>query len=288
MKTEICEKNGIGFIVGQAHYCRLLIVGWIAVLSMFHYLTAYSENGEYRKVLTDGKMWKANLRRPSFSKVKTYFTVTIAGDTTVYDLNAKKLLVEYIEYYYLDGLENPPRISKGYFYDVAAEQNGVVWCHNINNEFVKAMDVKLNLGDKFEIQFNKPDSLGVSQVTHIDYCDTPLGRLKRIFLNESEWWIGGHQVFVEGVGFLSDCYTQIYTDDASEIWVTECYDNGQLIFSEKDFMISVIGVDEISDNPKQNIKYDPCQVTYDIFGNVIQNPIPRTVVIQNGKKFIVP
>lgn len=116
-----------------------------------------------------------------------------------------------------------------------------------------------------------------------------MGKLKRIYYNDSQDWYIYPHVAVEGLGFFIDMFPRKDTT-LLLVKVTECYEDGQLNFSEKDFMINQTGIDDKLDTScrQTNVKYDPSQEGCDLSGNVIHTPISNIIVIQNGSKLVVP
>lgn len=256
----------------------LLPVGIIATLLASVTTVPVSAEG-YLPVLEDGREWvygdSLRSSRPG-PAIDEWHHEMIAGDTVIDNFLWKKLTgYTYLKYPDIT-LENP---FCGYYY----ENDGILYysfdnsgnaCYNPDN---KHLDMNLKVGDEFGLGVViKVDSIKVRGVVR-----------KRISLNDCKP-IEDEVFFVEGIGASSDAYVD-YTGGYE--WGQARYllyvkdKNGNVIFTQADFRApsyTSSGIEAIESDAVEDHRI------FDLYGRPVSHPIPGTIYIRNGRKFVQP
>lgn len=257
----------------------LLPVGIIAMLLASVTTVPVSAEG-YLPMLEDGREWvygdSLRSSRP-IPQIRSWFHKTIASDTVIENALWKKLS-GYTYFKYLDRTLDDPFC--GYYY----ENDGILYytfdnsgkaCFNPDN---KHLDMNLNVGDEFGLGVViKVDSIKVRGVVR-----------KRISLNDCKP-IEDEVFFVEGIGASSNAYkkgaSEGYEGGHPKYLLYVKDKDGNVIFTQADFRapsysssgIEAVESDAVTDNR-----------IFDLYGHPVSHPIPGTIYIRNGKKFVQP
>lgn len=225
---------------------------------------------EYIPMLSEGKSWtciNGHMQNSSDTenKANAKYIITVEGDTIVDGKEMAKIVWRY---------------NDGHVYSYAAyEENGKLYSY-----FKKYGDEKETLMLMYDMNWNVGDETLQGKVTTVDEIEVKGIKRKRIIVGEGEY----ATYIVEGIGADWFWYfSGVAPDHSSDKYMycqymTECYDNGSLIFTQADFVTEpTTAINSIKTNLHK------CQQTiYDISGKPISIPSRGTVYIQNCKKKI--
>lgn len=294
MKTEIIEKNGMGImgeiklnankgnkrnmITNKYGMCRS---AWkIRSLMLFFFtllasVSVLAKEIEYKKVLTEGKRWEYEydiLCGSSEDVGGTKYSAEVIGDTMVNSKAAKKLLVKW-EIPDQEWSKDMPKTGERV--EVYIEENGKIYRQYDSGYTEEYMN--MNYEENWIYMW--------CPIVYEDYIESPMGKLKRIFLNEIDDWQGIYRPLgmIEGVGA-----SNTYVSPGSEIIngpfyrMTAFYYNDELLFTEDDFRIIPSGnlELELENNIDENAPY------YDLMGQEVRNPVPGSIYIHQGRKIV--
>lgn len=243
--------------------------------------TALAEATEYKKILTEGKTWvytNGNISGGWYDLYTgTKYVAKVVGDTVVYSIPAKKILIKY-EHPDKEGFKDKPKT--GEYIRIFAEENGIIFEPTDDNSSLLYVDM--------DVDNNPTPEIGVP-VLSVDYIDSPMGKLKRIFMGEAKD-IKKNEIYplcmIEGVGSSNTLITPDgnKTDGGGYERMTAFYYNDALVFTEEDFSPFPVGVEEI-DVEKATPGNDDAPY-YDLMGQRVKNPVPGSILIHNGCKIV--
>lgn len=257
----------------------LLPVGIIAILLASVTTVPVSAEG-YLPILEDGREWvygdSMRSSRPG-QVIDTYVYKKIECDTVV-DNELWKKTLEYSYFRYLD------ITTEWYFSGYYHEDDGALYYtyNNTGNAFIsgnKRLDLNLKVGDEF----------GNGVVAKVDSINVHGVIRKRISLEDCQP-IEREVFLVEGIGASSNAYIKGVSSEGYEgghpkylLYVKD--KDGNVIFTQADFRapsytssgIEAIESDAVTDNR-----------IFDLYGHPVSHPIPGTIYIRKGRKFVQP
>lgn len=245
-------------------------------------VSSKAQDGGYKPMLTDGKMWVFN--HENIIHGDRIYTETVCGDTVVNGLTCKKIHFKYIEPYY-------GYISESYYALYEDVDSGRVY--EVNNNYEQPLrlryDFNLPIGSKVPVDpySIEPTSNYAYELQVIDSISVKGRTYKRLTFryNNPDWDIKYH--WVEGIGSDSYFFTMypypIPTDGTTGNNMLRCYDGDELIFEAKDFKAEAIstGISTVTSTDKA-----ATGKTYDLGGRAISKPRTGDVYIKDGKKYI--
>lgn len=219
---------------------------------------------EFKTILKDGRSWK--VRYVYNDGVRWYV------DTVKYTITGEKQLVgktwKMIERSDWQEETMYAREEGGKMYTLLAEQYEQLM-----------LDMNLKTGDTlYENYVAVADTI---QVNGTDY--------KRIRQQDSYSGRIFDSAWVEGIGQSEYRFVMYPLITTWEYYhMLACYDNDVCIFEMKDFGVSDTEVEEILTGIHSTYldKVAISDRIYDLNGNIVTTPTPRSIYIQNGKKFI--
>lgn len=235
-----------------------VLLAFVACLGM------EAQETQYKPILTEGKTWIYE-----FDDMHGFWTqfphskkiAKVAGDTIVEGKNAKKILVK---------SENSDWDADNY--RIFFEENGI-----LSDEYGELVNMNLNVGDLMD---------GYIKILKVDVFQSPIGPLKRIIMSEP----GAERPYsmIEGVGYYSTLQDNVRPVDGTYWRCVACYDGETLICTGEDFK-DPASVEEILGNSssENQYEYNASQAAYDIHGRVVKNPMMGSIVIQNGRTFVI-
>lgn len=251
-----------------------IMISYFAVIVAQH----KPENEQYLPIMVDGRLWTYGDSMAGHSKypiIHQWYYSKIEKDT-VYDGKRWKKIIKW------SNVRPEELIYTNYYH----EEAGVVYFSGwdeadkpfFSNEY-KRIDMNLKVGDDFGIgEVIKVDSINVRGVVR-----------KRISMNSCRP-TEQEAFFVEGIGASSNAYVDLGPGDHSEtgyirylLSVTD--ENGNVIFTQEDFRApsysesGIVGVEDDAQNDDR---------IYDLYGQPVSNPLPGSIYIRRGKKFIQP
>lgn len=246
-----------------------VLLAFVACLGM------EAQETQYKPILTEGKKWVFQFDDLFITPpYVTWRIAEVVGDTVYCDKNAK---IVKLRYAYPD-----EESSVAYLDNKANEDNGdfrIFWEENgiVSNEYGNLVNMNLNEGD----------SIMQITVRKVDVFQSPIGPLKRIFTSKPD--ARTPHTMIEGVGFYSTWQDPSPRPIDNSYWrLIVCYEGETLICTGEDFK-DPASIEEILGNTSSENKYEynPSQTAYDINGRVVNNPIRGSIVIQNGRKFVI-
>ena len=183
-------------------------------------------------------------------------------------------------------IDNPDYPHKRYFY---REGKKIYEYLKKEKTTILIIDYDAKVGDR---NFSDLNYNGSFFITHIDSISVGGKSYRRLFYGTYISVRNGAIPWVEGIGPLST-YLLESTKDSIFIpsWqphVSSVYENDKCIFTFQDFLLSPLpweggnaGVEGIDAD-----KADDDSRMFDLMGREIRNPLPGTIYIQGGKKFI--
>lgn len=221
---------------------------------------------EYIPMLSEGKSWtciNGYYQNSPSTNANAEYNIIVEGDTIVEGKKMTKIVWKYRD---------------GHTHSYAAyEENGKLYSY-----FQRYDDEKETLMLMYDMNWNVGDKTLQGKVTAVDEIEVKGIKRKRITVGEGEY----STYIVEGIG--ADWlwfFGGVAPDNSSDKYMfcqymTECYDNGSLIFTQTDFMANpTTSVNTITTNLNEHQ-----QTMYDISGKRINMPSHGSVYIQNGKK----
>lgn len=237
----------------------LLVVLW-AFVSI-----AYAQ--EYKPMLTDGKEWLCMLEiegSPDGADGKWPYYITVCGESVEEGRIFKKLKKEYTD--------SVPKNEQKISYFVAYEENGQVfrkYDFDVEGEnILLILDFNLKKGDV---------ATRVGEVvTDVDYVEAYGVRRKRLKIGEGFYW-------VEGIG----------CDDENGLApripiptfricsrILKCYDGGELVFTDKDFLTNTTSIGRVADDIIQT------EYLYNLQGERVFRP-SKGIYIKGSRKVVI-
>lgn len=214
---------------------------------------------EYKPMLTEGKSW--TVLHIHFVNVEELITYTVSGDTVVDGRTCKRIIVEY------------PK-SNYKFATAAYEEGEKLYSYGLSEDGkpVLLIDFSKNVGDeRFE---------GGDKVESVDYITVNGVTRKRIIFDV---YNGETACWVEGIGTNYDYWIGGFTQptDGSVYYLLECRENGELVFSQSDF-----GVTLSLGSVRQDKKVSKGDTKYSLGGIRLGSASNCPVYIQGGKKYM--
>lgn len=216
---------------------------------------------EYMPVLKEGRTWVYLITDVHLPNYYFFRTATVKGDTIIDGEKCKK--VHYCEW---DGREY------GVWYFL--EEDGKVYSFSKEKGRELRMDINLHAGDVV-------DATPYSKCSVKSEDTIEVRGIKRKRLKVQEGSLYGY--WVEGIGWSNEDVTLNPPTSSwgATCYTYECYDNGELIFSMKDFDSSTVtDIDAASVGASTDGKI------YDINGMPVETPEKGRIYIRNGKKFV--
>lgn len=233
---------------------------------MFLLLVSFAEAQEYRPMLTDGKEWHC-FRRVALSDVdwepngEWTYTIKVVGDSVINGVAYKKMCKEYTQ--------DVPSEKNRCTYFAAIEKDRKVYSHGEDGD-VLYLDFSLHEGDCVS---SYPEFV----VTEEETFEAKNRTYRRLVLNGYVW--------VEGIGcrnafeIIPEMGIELAPPYILEDYMVECYDNGELIFTQDDFYNTTTGIKNVTtDDPKS-------ADVYSVSGVKISKP-EKGMYIQNKRKYI--
>lgn len=233
---------------------------------MFLLLVSLAEAQEYRPMLTDGKEWHC-FRRVALSDVdwdpngEWTYTIKVVGDSVINGVAYKKMCKEYTQ--------DVPSGERRCTYFAAIEKDRKVYSYHEEGD-VLYLDFGLHKGDCVS---SYPEFV----VTEEETFEAKNRTYRRLVLNGYVW--------VEGIGcrnafeIIPEMGIELAPPYILEDYMVECYDNGELIFTQDDFYNTTTGIESVTtDDPKS-------ADVYSVSGVKISKP-EKGMYIQNKRKYI--
>lgn len=233
---------------------------------MFLLLVSFAEAQEYRPMLTDGKEWHC-FRRVALSDVdwdpngEWTYTIKVVGDSVINGVAYKKMCREYTQ--------DVPSGERRCTYFAAIEKDRKVYSYHEEGD-VLYLDFSLHEGDCVS---SYPEFV----VTEEETFEAKNRTYRRLVLNGYVW--------VEGIGsrnafeIIPEMGIELAPPYILEDYMVECYDNGELIFTQDDFYNTTTGIESVTtDDPKSTD-------VYSVSGVKISKP-EKGMYIQNKRKYI--
>lgn len=233
---------------------------------MFLLLVSFAEAQEYRPMLTDGKEWHC-FRRVALSEVdwepngEWTYTIKVVGDSVINGVAYKKMCREYTQ--------DVPSGERRCTYFAAIEKDRKVYSYSEDGD-VLYLDFSLHEGDCVS---DNPEFV----VTKEETFEAKNRTYRRLVLNGYVW--------VEGIGcrnafeIIPEMGIELAPPYILEDYMVECYDNGELIFTQDDFYNTTTGIESVTtDDPKS-------ADVYSVSGVKISKP-EKGMYIQNKRKYI--
>lgn len=223
---------------------------------------------EYLPILSEGKTWicvDGHMQDSKADDTDSKFTIAVQGDTIVGGKEMKKVVWKY---------------SDGYTDSYAAyEESGKLYSY-----FKRYDEEKETLMLMYDMNWKVGDETMQGKVTDVDEIEVRGIKRKRIKVGEGEY----STYIVEGIGADWLWYFSGIAPDMEDgkymysKYITECYDNEALIFTQEDFAAdSTTSLNIVSTNQAE------CKQTiYDISGKQISKPLHGNIYICKGKKMI--
>lgn len=212
--------------------------------------------------MKEGKTWGYLITDANQPNDYFFRTETISGDTIIDGTKCKK--AHYCEW---DGKE--------YGVWPKLEEDGKVYFFSEKNGRCLMMDFNMSVGDVYDA--NNGHTYSVAAKDSIEVRGVKRSRLTIMHNGDfAGYW-------VEGIG--SSCDDARLTPKESSwgetCYIYECYDNGELIFTMRDFEApTVTGISVVETDKNADGKI------YDVNGIRIDTPQKGRIYIQNGKKFV--
>lgn len=252
------------------------------ILAIILYITALANatnvcNTEYHPIMENGKVWYIlNIMHKESSK-KDYLTkVWIAGDSIIDGTIVKKIAKQDLSESSITHYTIIKEENKQLFF-LFKDDSDKIWC--------PILDFNCSKDDNTIPLF--PGNYDGS----VDYClirdegiitlSEKKYRYLKVESHYSHYWI-------EGVGSPDMFILTIFPAPTYDLNIPisqrleSCYLNDELIYTYDEFSNALVSSidNSIIGNSSRFIKHD-------IFGQKIYNPLPGTIYIQNGKKFIM-
>lgn len=230
------------------------------------------EKQEYKPMLVDGRVWKTVApSEKDWLYADLHFTRTVCGDTIVAGRTCKKI------HFVWDNPQDDIPLQKDYYY-AAFEENGKLYECEDNGGASKILDFSIHLGDHISnknLEVVGEDTIEVNGETY-----------RRLTFNDNNGYVEENVRWVEGIGsnydFLYYKPTGSYPIIMSYFpyaYLSECYDNGKLVFSKSDFMKEPIanGISQMTAEKNKGTMYN-------LLGQRINAPRKGEIYVQDGKK----
>lgn len=223
-------------------------------------------------MLVDGRVWKTVApSEKDWLYADLHFTRTVCGDTIVASRTCKKI------HFVWDNPQDDIPLQKDYYY-AAFEENGKLYECEANGGASKILDFSIHLGDHISnknLEVVGEDTIEVNGETY-----------RRLTFNDNNGYVEENVRWVEGIGsnydFLYYKPTGSYPIIMSYFpyaYLSECYDNGKLVFSKSDFMKEPIanGISQMTAEKNKGTMYN-------LLGQRINAPRKGEIYVQDGKK----
>lgn len=230
------------------------------------------EKQEYKPMLVDGRVWKTVApSEKDWLYADLHFTRTVCGDTIVAGRTCKKI------HFVWDNPQDDIPLQKDYYY-AAFEENGKLYECEDNGGASKILDFSIHLGDHISnknLEVVGEDTIEVNGETY-----------RRLTFNDNNGYVEENVRWVEGIGsnydFLYYKPTGSYPIIMSYFpyaYLSECYDNGKLVFSHADFMKEPVvnDIDQVTAEKNKGTMYN-------LLGQRINAPRKGEIYVQDGKK----
>lgn len=221
---------------------------------------------EYRPMLTDGKEWHC-FRRVALSDVdwepngEWTYTIKVVGDSVINGVAYKKMCREYTQ--------DVPSGERRCTYFAAIEKDRKVYSYHEEGD-VLYLDFSLHEGDCVT---DYPEFV----VTNEETFEAKNRTYRRLVLSGYVW--------VEGIGsrnafeIIPEMGIELAPPYILEDYMVECYDNGELIFTQDDFYNTTTGIESVTTEDPKNAD------VYSVSGVKIAKP-EKGMYIQNKRKYI--
>lgn len=221
---------------------------------------------EYRPMLTDGKEWHC-FRRVALSNVdwepngEWTYTIKVVGDSVINGVAYKKMCREYTQ--------DVPSGERRCTYFAAIEKDRKVYSYHEEGD-VLYLDFSLHKGDCVT---DYPEYV----VTNEETFEAKNRTYRRLVLSGFVW--------VEGIGcrnafeIIPEMGIELAPPYILEDYMVECYDNGELIFTQDDFYNTTTGIESVTAEDQKSAD------VYSVSGVKIAKP-EKGMYIQNKRKYI--
>lgn len=221
---------------------------------------------EYRPMLTDGKEWHC-FRRVALSDVdwdpngEWTYTIKVVGDSVINGVAYKKMCREYTQ--------DVPSGEGRCTYFAAIEKDRKVYSYHEEGD-VLYLDFSLHKGDCVT---DYPEFV----VTNEETFEAKNRTYRRLVLSGFVW--------VEGIGcrnafeIIPEMGIELAPPYILEDYMVECYDNGELIFTQDDFYNTTTGIESVTTE-------DPKRYTRQRSSGVKIAKPEKGMYIQNNRKYI--
>lgn len=213
--------------------------------------------------LNEGKKWvfaDVEIVGQKYDEQEVY-TKQVDGDSIAYGLPCKRLSCE---------REDRDFIT----YGVAYEEDGRLYTFeedyygSYNFVPVLICDMNLAVGDSaWKGHVAKVDTIEVRGVTR-----------RRITIDQ---W-GQKEIWVEGIGSSTDDWPTYRAVHCAYSYIRECYDNGELVFTEDDFF-----ADPVTNGiTTPSMPYSKDNRVFDLQGRRVEKPLAGGIYVRHGRKFV--
>ena len=230
------------------------------------------EKQEYKPMLVDGRVWKTVApSEQDWLYDDLHFTRTVCGDTIVAGRVCKKI------HFVCDNPQDDIPVQKDFYY-AAFEENGKLYECKDNGGASKILDFSIHRGD--HISNNNLEVVGE------DTIEVNGESYRQLTFNDNNGYAKENVRWVEGIGSNYDFGYYKQTGSRPIImgifpyaYLSECYDNGKLVFSHTDFMKEPIanGIAQVKAEKEDGAMYN-------LLGQRINTPRKGEIYVQGGKK----
>lgn len=257
-------------------HIKLILISLVCVIAT---TAKAQESTSQGKFFEDGKSWLwagYRLKYPGGTE-QFFWTETVVGDTIVAGRVAKKILVED---------EDEER------YVVGWEDNGVIYGYG-NPEgtdsicFYPTMNFNLHVGDSTYVKFTSSGNpVFVAEVVNEEVINVCGIERRKLTLQTEDGYIG---YWVEGIGantydfYLIPVY---YSSMGYGYHLVKCFQNGECIFTEDDFLTSTDGIKDVEVSEKDATLSEDAQL-YDLSGRKVTGTPRSGIYIKGGRKVLV-
>lgn len=214
-------------------------------LAIFALMPLFAQ-GQYKQMLSDGKIWKCVDTIPLISK--THYTISVDGDTIVKGQNCRVL-----RYTYENG-----HIFREFAFEEGNKLYGFIEGYNGELEPTLLLDFGLQKGDLAMYDG--------CQVINVDTVEVKGYKRRRLAIGipgngyATSYW-------VEGIGANNDLLLPPLERIIGEYsYIESCYENGVCIFDENDFTATVSYIEKVSTTKERKGQL------YDLSGKKVNVP----------------
>ena len=252
---------------------------------------------EFRQIMPEGRVWKGVDVHFTMEggRYECPFTMTVAGDTIVGDRTMHKLRMTH---------QVPEGVNPGAWHDfcfVVFEDNGKVYEHGeehyaseeIDGEWVdiyqpdyKVIDMSYRAG-RNDWNYSWGRTVESEDTIRVNGIER-----RRLTFASGDEYRKGNEYWVDGIGpnRISWAYAgyplPTCMDAFNYAYFTEIHDNGELVFTAKDFEVAPIKSTTAGIGAVANEEADVNGSLYDLSGRRVQKPVCGGIYVCGGKKVI--